>query len=270
MSWYRYSDGYAPLYRMPITLEATAGGSVNATISLTSAADIDLLWTGSQSDGYDIRVTMADGRTLIAPSTAWDITGWNRTNRTGTIRIQGLTVSAGMDLLWLYWGHPTGAATSVWGTVTSVTGAKTTYLHRVDPAKLDPARVFRGASRQQARATRPRTMLRKASNEVLRVYFLIDSLRRNRIAESMQSDDYDAPLYGAHDVVDGNGSDVPTMYTQTDGRWAVDSDGRLYYSILIKAGTDATRYTARCTLVTDQGETIRYHGGIAVSDVVAT
>ncbi|MFZ9975326.1 MAG: hypothetical protein ACO3GM_00815 [Candidatus Limnocylindrus sp.] len=269
MSMYRYSDGERPLYRLPVTLEATAGGTVDYTISLSALADLDELWNNVQTNGYDIRVLQSDGRTAMS---TWTISGFNATNRTGTIQVDSFAASAGMGLLWLVWGKPAGDAASTWSSVT-MSAPKTTYVHRVDPLKLDPARVFRGAARGASRANAPRTELRKGSAEVIRVYFRYDGLKRGVVTLSQSSDDLDAPLYGSHDVVDENLSDVATMYTATDGRFAVDSDGRLYYSMLVKAGTHATggtKYTARCLLVTNEGETIRYNGGVIVQDVIAS
>lgn len=269
MSRYRYSDGDPAIYRLPVTLEATAGGTINFTISLTNLADVDLLWTASQVNGYDIRVVQPDGRTLITP-TAWDIQSWDQSARTGVIRVQGYAATAGMGLLWLVWGKEDGDATSTWVGTPVPSSPKTTYVHRADPSKLDPARVFTGENRSQAAATRPRGILRKNASEVLRIYFRIDALRRSRWAESLKDDDFDAPIVGSHDVVASNGSDESSMYTSTDGRFALDSAGKLYYSLLIKAGTTGNKYTARVTLTTNEGETIMYRGGVAVTDVLAS
>ena len=144
MSQYRYSDGEAALYRLPVTVEATAGGTVNLTVSLAGINDLDLFWSNVQTDGYDIRLVSSDGKTIIAP-TAWDIQSFSKSSRTGTIRVQGLAVAAGMDLLWLVWGKPAGDASSAWVGSPTPSSPKTTYIHRADPLKVDPARVFTGA-----------------------------------------------------------------------------------------------------------------------------
>lgn len=268
MSWYRYSDGEAPLYRLPLTLDGN-GASGNWTFSLAGIKDLDEFWNGVQSaNGYDIRVTEADGSTLIAP-TAWDILSFNATTRTGTIRVQGYTSASGMCLLWLYWGKPSGDATSVWVGSPSPTSPRSCYLDRTDPGKLEASRVVR-AGRTAGRATKPLQEIRKEVNESVRVYFLFDGLKRGKLTISQGVDDFDGPTTGAHTVVDENGTDASTMYTSTEGRFAVDSEGALYYGGLIKAGTNATKYTARVLFATEEGETLQYTCGVVVRNTLAS
>lgn len=269
MSFYRYSDGEKPTFRLPLTLEATAGGTINWTFSLAGIADLDPFWDNVQSNGFDIRVTTADGRTLISP-TEWDIQSFDKSARTGTIRAEGFSATAGMSLLWLYWGKPSADATSVWVGTPTPTSPKTVYLRREDPLKVDPALVITSASRTQSRATKPRTEFRKGAAEAVRIYFRLDGLRRSLFAESQGSDEWDTPSVGSHDVVDDQPADVPTMYTSTDSRFVADSEGQLYYSMIVKAGTSGSKYTARCLITTVDGSIIRYTCGVAVTDVVAS
>lgn len=269
MSWYRHNyseangDGRA-LYRLPLTFENTSGGSGNATFSLLGIADLDEFWTNVQSDGYDIIITTAEGRTIIAP-TAWDISGFNKTNRAGTIRIQALTMPAGMSLYWLYWGKNGTAATSQWVGSPSVASPKTVHLHRGDPLAVEASRrILGGIGSAQPRATTPRHALRKEADAALRIYWLLDNLKRTKLANAAGATEWDQPSVGTHEVVDVNDGDVGTMYTVTDGRFAVDGDGRVYYSMIVKAGTTGTSYTARATVTTADGEIQIYNASVIV------
>ena len=275
MSWYRHNytetdgDGRA-LYRLPLTFENTSGGSGNAVFSLAGIADLDEFWDNVQSDGYDIIVTTAEGSTIIAP-TAWDILSFNKTTRTGTIRIQGLTMPAGMSLYWLYWGKNGTAATSQWVSTPAPSSPKTVHLHRGDPLSVEPSRrILGGIGSAQPRATTPRHALRKEADAALRVYWLLDNLKRTKLANAAGSTEWDQPSVGTHEVVDVNDSDVATMYTVTEGRFAVDGDGRVYYSMIVKAGTTGTSYTARATVTTADGEIQIYNASVIVKTALTT
>lgn len=245
-SWYRYSDGERPLYRLPVTVDNTSGSAAATDIVIqlgSTYPDLDLIWTASQSNGYDIRVTGPDGRTIVG---TFDIQTWNQTNRTGTIRIDGYQAPvAGTFLLWLYWGKPAGDATSVWGTPT-MSSAKTGYLFRGDPLTVPASQRIEGRPTGDTRATTPRAELRKGTSEQVRVYALVGGIRRSTLTASQSADGLDVPSYATHDVVDANGTDASTMYSAATGRFATDDRGRLWFSWIVKAGTNDTSYTTRC------------------------
>jgi hypothetical protein len=241
VSWYAYSDGEAALYRHPITVEHTSGGTKDIVITLANFADFDAFWNNVQTNGYDIRATGPDGRTLVT----FDIASFSKTNKTGNVRIDGYSApSGGPFVLWLYWGKPAGDATSVWGSPT-IASAAVGILSRSDPMSAAHGLRVEEPPRVRSRATAPRTEIRKGVDEALRVFFLVEGLKRTRNAVSNGSDDWDGPSYVTHDVVDGNGLDVSSMYDALSGRYSVDERGRLWYSFIVKAGTASTSYTAR-------------------------
>lgn len=276
-SWYRYSDGERPLYRAPITVDNTSGSAAATDIVIqlgTTYPDLDLLWTASQINGFDIRVTGPDGRTIVG---TFDIQAWNQPNRTGTIRIDGYQAPiVGTFLLWLYWGKPAGDATSVWGTPT-MSSAKTGYLFRGDPLSVSASRRIMPAA-GATRATTPRAELRKGASEQVRVFALVSGMQRTGLATSQNDNGLDAPQYCAIDVVSGpNGTtDETTMYSATSGRFCTDDQGRLWFSWIVKAGTNDTSYTARClaTYTEESGASAndirRFVLGVRIREPLAT
>ena len=85
MSWY-HADWK---YRIPFMLHnATAGTARDGTF--TVPADMGKFWRHVQADLDDVRVTAADGMTLLT----YDVTSVNYQNKTATIRIDGYDWSA--------------------------------------------------------------------------------------------------------------------------------------------------------------------------------
>jgi hypothetical protein len=107
-----YSSSWA--YRWPVAVDvSTAGATSDVTIVIPT--DFDHFWSNVQADGDDIRVTAADGVTLIT----YDIAaGFNATTRSGTIELDNMSTLVGssqgasIQLVWVYWGNA-GAASAV-------------------------------------------------------------------------------------------------------------------------------------------------------------
>ena len=107
MSWGRFGTT-VPGKRVSITLDSTAG-SGSANYSVTIPANLGDFWDTIDTSGNELRVTDSDGYTVLT----YDLSGFNKTNRTCTIRIGSYTVGAAeMGQAFLYYdmsGASTGA-----------------------------------------------------------------------------------------------------------------------------------------------------------------
>ena len=118
MSW--YSSNWS--HRQAIVIDnLTGAGTIDVTASLP--ADFDPFWDNVLVSGNDIRVTLADGKTLAT----YDVDAFNAVNRAGIIEVDNLTATSSdaMLVLWLYWGNP--AASSATTTFTP-SAPKTGYI----------------------------------------------------------------------------------------------------------------------------------------------
>jgi hypothetical protein len=117
MSWYDSSWNE----RIAITVNnTTATGSYDVTIDLANYKHLSNFWTNTLASGNDIRVTSADGRTLVV----YDVTSFNRTNKTGTLKMQAVSLTTGvLNVFWLYWNNSgASAANTPFGAASPKTG----------------------------------------------------------------------------------------------------------------------------------------------------
>jgi hypothetical protein len=169
-----YSSNYK--YRLPISVDNSAGGTGTYSFSLTIPTDLDLFWSYVQSDGDDIILTGPDGFTPItaANATAIDIDNgsggaFNGSSKLGRIRLDKYTAGTANSacFLWLYYGYSAATVNSDFGawsspaTVTAVVGRE--GGERVSPRILTRA--------EDDGATTPRTTIVKTSTGTQWVYW---------------------------------------------------------------------------------------------------
>ena len=118
MSWFNANWGY----RQAIVVD-NLGGASTIDVTATIPADFDPFWQNVLANGFDIRVTLADGKTLAT----FDVDSFNQTNRTGTIEIDNASAadSDAMLVFWLYWGN---AAAANAATTFTPSSAKTGHI----------------------------------------------------------------------------------------------------------------------------------------------
>mgnify|MGYP001607787233 CR=1 FL=1 len=146
-------------YREAITIDCTGGGgTIDASIVVPK--DWDLFWLNVKAAGADIRVTDADGFTLLT----YDLNWFNSTTRVLTIEIDNYAApAAAMIVVWLYWGNSSAADAS---TVFAPAAAKTGYV-----AVDGPVGTVIRTSDERAGELRPKKQLAKAPADILFVTF---------------------------------------------------------------------------------------------------
>lgn len=138
-------------YRVPISLDCTAGGGGPYDVSWTVPKDFNDFWQNVLSTGFDMVLTEWDGITEIVngagQATAWDRgVGFNKTTKTCTVRIDGLTVGSTNpitdsqhNLVWLYFGASSTVAPSSHTFGVVALGATVTSRSSIlDPRKVTP------------------------------------------------------------------------------------------------------------------------------------
>lgn len=99
--------------RIPVLVNATATGSSPNDVQFVIPATHERFWSTIDSNGYQLRVTDADGYTALT----YQITGWNYANRTATVEVDNVPFTPNTHhVIWLYygdtnWGNGAGSFT---------------------------------------------------------------------------------------------------------------------------------------------------------------
>lgn len=241
MSWYREASQVWKR-RLSLTINNTGGGAGTIDAEGSIPVTLDDFWGAIDSSGIEMRVTAADGTTLLA----YSIASFSKTNRTCTLSIDGMTsYGDGVHQAFLYYdsaGSPTGAV------ATTITSAKTIYIESCGPGpNIVRALPFRPGDTQPARK------FQKAASEVIKLAFdLAPRLKRSArpyqgypYCEEMQWADYTVSEAGAADAALKTAANS-RFYA---GRWLI---------VEVKAGTTGDNYTVVATVRTVDGGTNSY------------
>jgi hypothetical protein len=226
--------------RWSITV-GNAAGAASGDVEVVVPADWDG-WGVIQADGDDIRITTADGQTLVA----YALSGFNYANRTVTLQIKSAALSntAGMDLLWVYAGN---VAATVGATAVVMVAPLTGYIETGRPS----THIIQ-AQPERPGATRPRNRIQKTATEQLYVWIRVDGLLERK-AEAYQGRTQHEEVRSAVVAVTLAGVAQAPMIDTTKQRF-LERRGRngreMWVKAFIQAGTTATDYTIATSLRT--------------------
>lgn len=231
MSWYD-SDWK---HRLPVTILPTgAGGTYDIEFQVPD--HYDHFWETVDTNGEDVRVTDADGRTLET----YDLNGFNKTTRACTFEVDGASLDQNkIGLLWLYYGA-TGKSTAA--TTFAPASAVTGYI-----AVEEPSDVVILAARERPGATKPSAEVAKTPAEEINVYLDVTDVLIGRARTSELDTRYEEPLSAVAIVTDG-GADQ-SLVTAARCMW-VEVDQRLYLRVRVTGGTTGTDYTIEFLITT--------------------
>lgn len=232
--------------RAAISVPNTAG-SGTIDVDITIPPDWDAFWSRIDASGNELRVTSADGRTLVT----YDVDkpgggAFSASARTGRIRIDGATVPAvptSTALFWLYYDPETtqGDASSA----VTMSGALDGYIELGVPVDR---RV--SAAVQRPGLQRPQNLTAKAAGATEHHWIdLAPLLQRyaTPVAERLYYEEIAGVIVTA---VDENDALASTIIDNTATRFvefAVGALRRMYARVTLTAGTSGTRYTATVT-----------------------
>lgn len=232
MSWLRTSDGYKPTYRTSITIDTTASAAA-ADAQILIPDSYSHFWETIDSSGYELRVTAADGVTILD----YQLASFNKTNRAGYIQIDNFApAEATVNQVWLYYGM-SGAPDKSKAFVYSA--SKTGYIYLGAPGPATPAIPERPGD------TVPRDIVSKSSSEARWFWFDFGPRLQRR---STPGDGYDhwEEIYSVSYDVQTGGASVPAMITATSPKII---SGR-FVQVLVSAGSNGTDYTIIVTVKT--------------------
>lgn len=124
--------------KIAIAVDGTALGSpANKDVEVAIPATLEAFWDNVDANGYQIRVTTADGITLLE----WGRTGtFSKTNRTGGLKILGASgtptwqAQVATNTLWLYVGN--ASITTDAASATATSSPLTGYLSSQAPVDV--------------------------------------------------------------------------------------------------------------------------------------
>lgn len=270
-SW--YDSAWA--YRWPIYVDVSAAGATS-DITITIPADFDLFWDNVDSSGDDIRVTEANGRTLVTFDLA---AGFNTTTRSGTIEVDnyGTTHGSGAGasgmLLWVYWGNAV-ASTGVSAFVPAA--AISGYICTDAPV---PEMTVQ-CRHEQAGANYPSQRLFVYDGTTHGVGVYTDICFDLTPVMVMRSRKYEGSL-GSHGptairllIAEQTSKTTAnaSTYSEADYRFLYGPDGRLYvrFTLLSDSYLGAGTYTATCLVYSshDSGAPYGYSCTLTSSDLL--
>lgn len=256
MAWL---DGWK--YRVPVAVN-NSGPAATVDVTIPIPGDWDLFWDTIDASGNELRLTAADGITVVTYQIAGSAPAWNRTNKAGRLEIDGLTAdsnAASVVLCWLYFGN-TGAASGAGSFVAA--SAVEGYIHAVRPRGfVVPARPVEPGT------TRPLARIQKTVGEQFLVWFEMRGMLEHRRDDSGDSRVWEEVFQVVHVVEDG-GVAQAGLITQNRTRFTEVLDGPargFYVGVFVKAGTTATNYTIAPVIDTVAPE-IRIDTGVLYLD----
>ena len=259
MSWRWESATVKWTKRADITVDNSAGTTAAHNVTVTIPAQWDDFWDTIDASGNELRVTDSDGQA----AKVWDLSGFNKTNRTGTIRIESVSMTAStMQRLCLYWGSV--------GTAGSASGAPATGSPKTGYLGLDMKRRVLVAIPEDAGATIPRLSISKGTADELDVVIDYGALMSARLAPHagrLLAEEIDRITL---QVLDSSAVDQTAMYDLSKCRF-IGTSTQSFVSLRIKAGTNAANYTAVLSMTTTgtgSANTILFRFGVQVNNVV--
>tara|TARA_R100001163_G_scaffold21661_1_gene18407 strand:+ start:87 stop:860 length:774 start_codon:yes stop_codon:yes gene_type:complete len=253
MSWY-HQDW---TQRAPILIDNFNGASqIDATVALP--ADFPRFWENvdAANSGADIRVTLADGRTLAT----FDVDGFNSTTKTALIEIDNLAATstdAGL-ILWLYWGATGKSAATT--TFSPAQSAKTGHVSVAVPGS-GTQRMVRCAPEAPG-AAQPRTEIFKGANETIHLWWDLTGVLGLRAIPDQGKRFLDEVEHVAYAVFSQSNAET-SMIDVGETRMV----GSGFIRTTIKAGSSGTNYLARLLVTLTSGRILDFRCTIRVKDV---
>jgi hypothetical protein len=261
-----YDDGFRK--RAAITIDTTLAGTVDVNVSIPYWWED--FWGDIDATGLELRVTAADGVTLLAYSVdnGAGLT-FDRSIRAGRIRIDGFVgVNGGVSMAWVYWSTDgtegtAAVATTIAAPVSGWIELGTPALHVAEHAPQRPG------------VTIPRQVIQKGSTENIHVWIRVDRALEKRTTPNASSRLYEEVRGCVHSIVDNAGSDASTTYDLDEVRF-VYRNGETWVRVNAKAGSSGSNYTIAPTIATknphevnESSRVLQPRIGLAVRNVLA-
>lgn len=252
MSWFNGSFRR----RLPININATSSAAGSYDFELAIPVDWDDFWENIRSDGNDIMITDADGKSTIAFQFK---TGFNLANRTLTLQVLGVVTTAPnvMRICQLYWDNP-DQATPLTSTI-SISSPLTAFVYLGAPTGY----VVKDVGTRPI-GTVPTAIFQKEPQDKIDVWFPIGTRLSKRRVEYNQRLDFTLPAQLSCDVRNSSKGSDPSMFAIEEIR-VINNWTR----VRILAGTDGDDFCIKLFVFTSQAETITFNALLQIRELSA-
>lgn len=249
MSWL----GREWTHRAAIGFDNTAGPAGDYDLRFTIPTRMSEFWRLVLSTGFDVRVTAADGVTVI-PDLKRE--SWTYADQAGVFAVNAVPLIVGVNQLFVYWGNPDAGDVATSPTIA-------TPIVGVVALSRPVARWSMRYGAEKAGATLPATTFRKFVDEQVRVWWDF-SAALERAASPINGSDREEEIKAVVlvDCEDNQEASVPSMLDQAEtyvhGGWV---------STWVKLGTDGVTYTLRCRVKTTTNRQIEARALLEVANL---
>lgn len=223
-----------------------AGASGTVDVEYVIDPQWDAFWDAIDASGNELRVTQADGTTVAN----YNLTGFNKTNRTGTIQVDG-SYATGFAVetvaLFLYYNSSSTQGSGT--TAVTITSAETGYIDFADPDSVADVYVF---EKEKPGASEPEYQTAAPIN--VRHYVLIDITRalERRLEPSYGRRAYEEPFSVISTSEDDTGASASVAKVTYQGFLEAQTrrGRRMFLRTTIESMVDGTNYTIIPNMVT--------------------
>jgi len=230
-------------HRAPIAVDLGVGVTPPVDVTIALPDDWDEFWDNVLASGNDVRVTDSDGDTLLT----YDLDAFDAINRTGAVEVQAWTPAvstAGVAVLWLYWGNPSAADAR---TAFAPSTPKTGYVETARPSW--PTFL---AAPEQPGAAKPRQVLQKGSGETVDTWWLLDPVLPRYCRPSRGWHRRGEPAHIG--LVGYDAGQAATDIVDPVATRLVECRGRLWARARVKAGVNGSDYTVELAITGTDGQ----------------
>lgn len=210
-------------------------------LTIVIPPDWDPFWTTIDDDGYGIRLTEANGLTVVD----YQVSSFTKATRTMELEVDDLVMGGSAVLLWLY--YDTDTPTDGAATFTATTPVATNYIHLGEPTgwilELRPDAPGQATPSQQ---------IGKTEDDEILLWWKCVTLEP-RSAPYNTSTAYEEVYAVVTAYVLSSGTPDGTMTDNSKLRIVQGNDGFTYVRMLVKGGTSGTDYTVSITIETTVG-----------------
>ena len=249
MAWLQLTGSANPFKaRFPIAVDASAlGGTADKDVTVTVPKTLDLFWTTIGSDGHDLRITDADGFTVIEHKR----TTFNHANRSLTIDILGdagnvkwQAQQSSIAWLWAYVGDADASDSAVSTSPSAQLTGRMTAEAAAEVIRVDDPTPDRA---------RPDNRRAKSSTE--RRAFWFDFSPALRIAQRPYSERLEFEEINFVEVSSVSGGSAASIEVEASTRFA----GQGLVRVVVAGGSDGADVTliVKATTITPNDSTFQ-------------
>lgn len=254
MSWYNGSFNR----RQSIAIDGSSASAGTFDLVISIPEDFDSFWNNIRSDGNDIVVTLADGKSITNFKFA---SGFNIPNRSITLNVQNyaLAQSSVSGLVWIYWNNP-DQSTSLQTAFTLGGSTLNGYIYTCAPYGRLVTSIGYGQAGLQPQAT-----FTKEASEKIDIWFPIGAVLAPRSQPYNQHLNCEEVTYVLGAVVDSGGSTVSSMLADEEIRvvsgWCM---------MRVQAGVTGNNYAVKLLVQTTHAQTIFLSCILEVNTILPT